>query len=190
MKKNKITLTLFKVEDSKLKVFLIKDHNGYWKIPINDINESFDKSVNELAGFLNFKNILYFQDKTYMSDNLYINFIGFLYYKEGTFFDIHLLPKMNQEHKIIVDDSIASLKNRLQASINLKQLFPGYFTLPELQKVIELLYEKKYDRRNFRKKLIKSGIVKLAEDKQVSKKGRPAYLYELTDIEERYLWID
>lgn len=57
------------------------------------------------------------------------------------------------------------------------ELLPRKFTIPQLQNLYEAIYQKKFDNRNFRKKLISMEILEKLEskDKSTSKKG--AYLY-------------
>ena len=58
------------------------------------------------------------------------------------------------------------------------ELLPEKFTIPSLQKLYESIYQKKFDDRNFRKKIIALNVLtKLEEkDKSTSKKG--AFLYK------------
>ena len=57
------------------------------------------------------------------------------------------------------------------------ELLPRKFTIPQLQNLYEAIYQKKFDNRNFRKKLLSMEILEKLEtkDKSTSKKG--AYLY-------------
>jgi hypothetical protein len=57
------------------------------------------------------------------------------------------------------------------------ELLPRRFTIPQLQNLYEVIYQKKFDNRNFRKKLLAMDILEKLEvkDKSTSKKG--AYLY-------------
>jgi hypothetical protein len=76
----------------------------------------------------------------------------------------------------------------LQYQIKVKpvgfELLPEKFTLVQLQDLYEAIYQKKVDRRNFRKKILSMGIIeKLDEkEKETSKKG--AYYYKFN--KERY----
>ena len=57
-------------------------------------------------------------------------------------------------------------------------MFPNNFTMPELQKVYEAILNKKFDRRNFRKKILSLNIV---EDTNLTTKfegKKPAKLYK------------
>ena len=58
------------------------------------------------------------------------------------------------------------------------ELLPEKFTIPQLQKLYEAINQQAIDKRNFRKKILSSGLLmKLDEkDKNNSKKG--AFLYK------------
>jgi ADP-ribose pyrophosphatase YjhB (NUDIX family) len=57
------------------------------------------------------------------------------------------------------------------------ELLPRRFTIPQLQNLYEAIYQRKFDNRNFRKKLLSMNILEKLElkDKSSSKKG--AFLY-------------
>lgn len=74
-------------------------------------------------------------------------------------FDIKNLPEMAFDHKQIIIDSISFLREHIYDTAILKNLFPKEFTLPDLHKAYESVLETKIDRRNFRKKLLKDGII-------------------------------
>ena len=52
------------------------------------------------------------------------------------------------------------------------------FTLPELQKVYEIVLEEKFDRRNFRKKLLSLGIIEDTNKYIIFEGKKPAKLYK------------
>ena len=60
---------------------------------------------------------------------------------------------------IYIGKSIEYLKKELVLNSTIKKLYPNEFSLPDIQKLYEDLLGKKYDRRNFRKKLIKLNII-------------------------------
>lgn len=90
---------------------------------------------------------------------------------------------------IYIDKLIEYLKKYLVLSSTIKKLYPDEFILPDIQKVYENLFEKKYDRRNFRKRLIKLDIIEDINKISETKKGRPAKLYKFKNITEDKLLI-
>ena len=79
------------------------------------------------------------------------------------------------------------LKNELSKIDSIKKIYKDEFSLPEIQKLYENLFNKKFDRRNFRKKLIKSNLVDCL-DKKTSKNGRPAKLYKFKNLDSSSLF--
>lgn len=80
--------------------------------------------------------------------------------------------------------SIEYLKKEIVLYSRVKRLYPNEFILPELQKFYEEILNKKFDRRNFRKKLLKLDIIECLEQINSNKTGRPAKLYKFKDIKE------
>ena len=93
------------------------------------------------------------------------------------------LPGLAYDHNKIVDYAI----NRLRAKIgytNIAQyLLPDRFTLSELQSVYEIVTGKELDKRNFRKKILASGMVRNIKLKKKEGVMRPAALYTFSSKE-------
>ena len=85
--------------------------------------------------------------------------------------------KVLGNQKEIVSDAINYLRNCLKIEVVLKQLFPDYVTLKELQTLYEELFSKKVDRRNFRKKMLLSGMIEKTDKQDRNTIGRPATFY-------------
>ncbi|MDG1804375.1 NUDIX domain-containing protein [Flavicella sp.] len=92
--------------------------------------------------------------------------------------DLDEMPNLVLDHNQLVEDALSQL--RLKASYQPIgfELLPEKFTIPSLQRLYESIYQKKFDDRNFRKKIIALDVLtKLDEkDKSTSKKG--AFLYK------------
>jgi len=92
---------------------------------------------------------------------------------------ISKLPKLVFDHNEMVETAL----NRLRKEAKYKpigfELLPQKFTLPKLQSLYEAIYQKKIDKRNFRKSILKTGVLeKLDEkDKDSSKKGAFYYCF-------------
>ncbi len=102
---------------------------------------------------------------------------------------VYDLPSLAFDHKEIIKYAIERLRERLEYSPVAFQLLPDRFTLTQLQKTYEMIMDKEIDKRNFRKKLLSSGI--LTELEEMTKEGskRPARLYSFNKsyIEENHL---
>src|SRR5262249_587894 len=63
------------------------------------------------------------------------------------------LPTLAFDHRRILDYALERLRNKLEYSTVGFQLLPDQFTLTELQRVYEVILNKKLDKRNFRRKI-------------------------------------
>ena len=96
-------------------------------------------------------------------------------------FRIDKAPSLAYDHEEILSCAIEFLKQKITESNILSALFPNNFTMPELQKVYEAILNKKFDRRNFRKKILSLNII---EDTNLTTKfegKKPAKLYKFKD---------
>ncbi len=69
-------------------------------------------------------------------------------------------PKLLYDHNHIVTKALFALRNALQFENMGKYVMHEKFTLPELQKLYETILDQKFDRRNFRKKILSQNIIK------------------------------
>lgn len=105
------------------------------------------------------------------------------------------LPTLAFDHEKILKMAI----NRLRAKVLYKpigfELLPDKFTLTDLQKLYETILAQKLNRRNFRSKILKLGLLEQLEQ-QTNVAHRPAYLYkfnhekyqELTEKEGEFIF--
>ena len=82
-----------------------------------------------------------------------------------------------------INKSLEYLKLYLKFYSSIKRLYPNEFILPEIQKLYEDLLGKKYDRRNFRKKLMQLDIIEDLNKLSDNKLGRPAKLYKFKELD-------
>jgi len=98
---------------------------------------------------------------------------------QAQWFPLKKIPKLIFDHHEMV--KMAKAKLRYKASLHpiLFELLPEKFTLPQLQSLFEEVYDTLFDKRNFSRKILSTGLLlKLAEkDKNSSKKG--AFYYKL-----------
>lgn len=78
---------------------------------------------------------------------------------DASWFDIDDIPKLAYDHKDILDKSIKHLKKIILNTDILKAIYPHGFTIPELQKIYEVILGKELDRRNFRKKMLNLNLI-------------------------------
>ena len=60
----------------------------------------------------------------------------------------------------------------------MKSLFPDGVTMPELQKTYEAILDKKFDRRNFRKKMLNLDLIVDTNKSDRFEGNKPAKVYE------------
>ncbi|TRX51302.1 NUDIX hydrolase [Fulvivirga sp. M361] len=89
------------------------------------------------------------------------------------------VPELVLDHKEMVSRAIQTLKERAQHQPVVFELVPEEFTLPQLLKAYEAVFQKRIDDRNFRKKILGSGLLKATDkkDKTTSRKG--SFMYKL-----------
>lgn len=114
---------------------------------------------------------------------LYVDIVNIDNIKLNNKFSFIELEKLDKEN-IYINKSIEYLKRELVLNSTIKRLYPNEFVLPEIQKIYEDLLDKKYDRRNFRKKLIKLDVIEDLDKISSNKTGRPAKLYKFKEIKE------
>ena len=205
-----VITTLFTVDKGIVKVLLVKrtnePFNGYWALPGGAMynNETLEdgarRELKEKTGLENIKlelgNIFDDDNRSNLQRMIGVSFLGVINTKgielqketmktsNADFFAIDKVPRLAYDHNLVIDKSLAILKEKILKSSILKDLLPEEFTLPELQKVYETLLNKELDRRNFRKKLLNDGIIRAVNKDAVFNGKKPAKLYCFKDIEK------
>lgn len=172
-----VCATILTVSEGKLKVMLIKNKQD-WLLPKKELKKdlTLDNNIKYLINELGLSNVYIEQVKTYNEENKII--INYLVLTNNTL-DYPLFESFEEHKQIeIIKDALARLSLYLDNVSILKYLFKETFTLPELLHVYEQVTKNTYDRRNFRKKLIKSGMIEELSGLSNNKMGRPAKLYK------------
>lgn len=87
------------------------------------------------------------------------------------------ISNLAYDHEKILDYCLNQMKSKLKHSPLGFKILPKYFSLGQVQKFYETIFDKTYDKRNFRKKLLQSGTVKESGRMQDAVSHRPARLY-------------
>jgi 8-oxo-dGTP diphosphatase len=97
---------------------------------------------------------------------------------------INQLPKLIFDHQSMVERALKELQLQIRIKPVGFELLPEKFTLVQMLDLYEAIYQRKIDKRNFRKKILSMDILEKLEEKekQTSKKG--AFYYRF--IKERY----
>lgn len=183
----KNVINIFTIIDGKIN--LLVNNNKIIEIDCLDdldiVNDNYIKNNIGIEG-LNLKQYYTFSKKEnnkLLLTILYIDIInsdGIELNRMFNFVEIDKLDKNN----IYIDKSIEYLRQQMVLNKTIKKLYPKEFVLPEIQKIYEQLLEKKYDRRNFRKRLIKLDVIEDLGKVSSGQTGRPAKLYRFKEITE------
>lgn len=99
-------------------------------------------------------------------------------------FPIDKIPGLGFDHEEILKESLIYLQRKIVSTDILKSLFPNEFTIPEIQKTYEAILNKKFDRRNFRKKLLSLDLIEDTNKTGKFEGKKPAKLYKFKDVIE------
>lgn len=91
---------------------------------------------------------------------------------------IKKIPTLAYDHNEIIKKAIERLKTKIEYTTIIQGLLPKDFTLSDLQNTYEIILNKKYDKRNFRKKILSLGFLKPIGKKRKGEPYRPADLYQ------------
>lgn len=81
------------------------------------------------------------------------------------------------DHKEILQFALETLRNELRTKPLAFELLPTKFSLSQLQKIYEVIFEKKLDKRNFRKKIANLSYIVPLNEHETAVSHRPAKLY-------------
>lgn len=196
-----IDVIIFTVDNSKLKVLLIKMKKSpflnHWACPggLVQIDESIEDSakrqLKEKAGVANvyLEQLYTFGDVNRDPFGRVISVSYFALapsknlvlrttkeYGGVEWFPINKLPLLAYDHKNVIKYALQRLRYKVEYTNVVWSLLPKEFTLSELQKIYEIILDKKLDKRNFRKKFLSLKILKKAGTKKYAA-HRPAELY-------------
>jgi len=96
------------------------------------------------------------------------------------------MPDLIFDHNEMVSKALRKLRIRARTQPIGFELLPEKFTIPQLQRLYEAIYQMPFDKRNFRRKVLTMGLLdKLNEkEKETSKKGAFYYQFNETKYEE------
>lgn len=89
------------------------------------------------------------------------------------------LPRLIFDHAEMV--AMAQARLRYKAAIHpiLFELLPQKFTIPQLQILYEAVYDTVFDKRNFSRKVLSTGLLVKQKDKERASSKRGAFYYKL-----------
>lgn len=108
-------------------------------------------------------------------------------YSAAAWMPVAELPRLAYDHDDFVAAALERLRGKLAYTNIVYGLLPPRFTFAELQEVYEIILGRRLDRRNFRKKMLASGLLRAGD---ATRRGahRPARLFEF--VERRPVAVD
>jgi ADP-ribose pyrophosphatase YjhB (NUDIX family) len=100
-------------------------------------------------------------------------------YADIGWFPVRALPQLAYDHNAIADYALRRLQAKLSYTNIVYSLLPYEFTLAEIQEIYEVILDRRFDRRNFRRKILALGLLRPLPK---TRRGahRPATLYTFT----------
>jgi 8-oxo-dGTP diphosphatase len=94
------------------------------------------------------------------------------------------LPDLIFDHSEMVKSALSILQNQIKIKPVGFELLPEKFTLVQLQDLYEAIYQRKVDRRNFRKKILSMEILEKLDEKEKKTSKKGAFYFKFN--KERY----
>ena len=204
-----VDMVIFTIQEGRLKVLLIKrdlePFRGKWAIPggFVRIHESLDdaakRELNEETGVgdVYLEQLYSFGNPgrdprgrvitiSYMalinSENIRIRAASDA--SSVSWFEVSKIPVLAFDHKKILDYAVKRLRWKFEYTTAAFSMLAGEFTISQVQNLYETVFGKKFDKRNFSKKILSLGILK---EERINRDvpHRPPMLYSLkADIGE------
>ncbi len=99
---------------------------------------------------------------------------------EPAWYAVGCLPELAFSNQTVVDYALTRLRNKLEYTNVAYSLVPASFPLSELQAVYESIFGRRFDKRNFRRRMLSREIIRPTGRSAVRGAHRPAELFEFT----------
>lgn len=97
---------------------------------------------------------------------------------EANWFSVNKVPALAFDHDRILRDATNHLREDLHFRPIGFELLPEKFTIRQLQRPYEAILGVHFDRRNFMKKMVATGILDITQEKEIAPDHRPAAFYK------------
>ncbi len=92
---------------------------------------------------------------------------------------INELPELIFDHGEMIDQALKKLQQKAGTSLVGSELLPRKFTLLQLRKLYEAIYQREFDPGNFRKKMLSLGVLEKMNHKNSTESKKGAYYYRV-----------
>lgn len=209
-----VTLTIFTVDEGELEVLMInrkyKPLKGEWALPTGfigmdeSVEHAAERALHEQTGVKEdvYLEQLYTFGEPDRNPETYIITIGYFAIvnkdkvniqktedvADVKWYSVDEHPDLAFDHEDILEYSVKRLRWKLEYTTAAFSFLPEKFTLTDFQDVYETVFDREFDKRNFRKKIKKKDLVEYTGEKTKNVSHRPAKLYrpnrELGEIVE------
>lgn len=205
-----VICSIFTIDKGITKVLLIKRRNnpfnGMWALTggalynNEELLDGMKREIKEKTGITNINlylsNIFGNPNRSPIMRMIAVTYIGLIDIKrvsilnktlktsDADWFSLDNIPVLAYDHNEILNKCIETLKSKITSTDILKSLYPDGFVIPEIQKVYESILNIKFDRRNFRKKLLSTDLIVDTKKEKIFDGNKPAKIYKFKKIKE------
>jgi 8-oxo-dGTP diphosphatase len=198
-----VDLVIFTVNENRLQVLLIKradePYAGYWSIPGGFLHkgESLEEAAARVMKEKTGVNGVYLEqlytfgapERDPRARIITVTYLALIPWKNLpqpesrkvsglTWTALDEVPHLAFDHQEILAYAVNRLRTKAGYSNIVYGLLPEAFRLSDLQKMYEIIFNQKLDKRNFRKRMLGSGLLQETGKKDLSGAHRPAMLYQ------------
>lgn len=201
---------IFTVKDDDLKVLLIeRDHEpfeGTYALPggFIDMEESLETAAIRILGEKTGVTDVYLEqlytfgdpDRDPRTRVITVGYFALVNHEEvelgesgAGWHSAYDLPELAFDHEDIIEYAVKRLRWKMEYTPAVFSFLPDRFTLSDLQHVYEVVFDREFDKRNFRRKIKKLDLVEYTGEKTENVSHRPAKLYRPNREEDEIVEI-
>lgn len=98
---------------------------------------------------------------------------------KAAWFPLNKVPRLIFDHARMVAEARERLRYKAAIHPILFELLPARFTIPQLQILFEAVYDTDFDKRNFSRKILSTGLLIKQKEKEKANSKRGAFYYKL-----------
>lgn len=110
--------------------------------------------------------------------------------KQAKWFSVYKLPEMAFDHREIIEYALLRLRRKLEQTNAIFSLLEHEFTLTDMQTVYEIVFNREFDKRNFRKKILARDLLEPTGKTVIRGAHRPAQTYRFLKSKHHLVDID